>query len=49
VAIAVCLFFVVTVILAIVVAKEQPGPLGYPGIGLAIAAVVLLALDQRAG
>ena len=43
------LFFVVTVLLAIVVAKEQPGPLGYAGIGLAIASVILLAFNQRSG
>jgi len=43
------LFFVVTVLLAFVVGREQPGPLGIAGIALAIIAVILLGLDQRPG
>mgnify|MGYP006109762251 CR=1 FL=1 len=40
------LFFIVTVALAIVFAKEQPGPLGMTGIGLAIISVILIGIDQ---
>lgn len=43
------LFFIVTVALAVVFAKEQPGPLGMAGIGLAIIAVVLIGIDQSKG
>jgi drug/metabolite transporter (DMT)-like permease len=43
------LFFIVTVALAIVFAKEQPGPLGMSGIGLAIIAVILIGIDQSNG
>jgi hypothetical protein len=35
--------------LAIVFAKEQPGPLGMSGIGLAIIAVILIGIDQSNG
>jgi|TARA_B110000914_G_C15292844_1_gene367452 drug/metabolite transporter (DMT)-like permease len=43
------LFFIVTVALAVVFAKEQPGPLGMAGIGLAIIAVILIGIDQSKG
>jgi|TARA_B110000908_G_scaffold92928_1_gene110059 drug/metabolite transporter (DMT)-like permease len=43
------LFFIVTVVLAVVFAKEQPGPLGMAGIGLAIIAVILIGIDQSKG
>ena len=43
------LFFIVTVALAIVFAKEQSGPLGMSGIGLAIIAVILIGIDQSNG
>mgnify|MGYP006080423923 CR=1 FL=1 len=43
------LFFVITVALAIIFAQERPGSLGVAGIGLAVMAVVLIGLDQRAG
>ncbi len=40
------LFFIVTVALAVIFTKEQPGPLGVTGIGLAIVAVILIGIDQ---
>ena len=43
------LFFIVTVVLAVVFAKEQPGALGMAGIGLAIIAVILIGIDQSKG
>lgn len=40
------MFFVVTLLLALIISKEQPTPLSFLAVGLAVTSVVLIGIDS---